>query len=161
MTRLADESLPGEILSRLQGPLEGRAHEVILAFGVDDEGWPHAAMLSPLELVALDGGHIRAALYSTSSFVRHVRQRPQVTLVFVWRELACYVKAEARLLAPEIPGMPGLTAIALRVRRVLVDEADPDREGAGTLESGITYRRLDAAGDVARARRLLDTLEKM
>ncbi len=162
MARDVGASLPADILARLQSAgRESRANDVILAFSVDEHGWPHATMLSYLEVVALDAVRLRAAVFASSSLARHVRGTGRLTFVLVSAGLACYVKAEARVMGVDLPGLPRLAAIEARVRDVRLDEADPGRDGAGALVSGIIYRRADPAGDAERARPILEALSAL
>ena len=140
---------------------------VVLAT-VDPFGWPHPALISYAELLALDPARLRLALHAGSRSTRHLRDSARATLVFADPFLTLYVKVEATAL-PELPRAiaPGATPpeievarFELHVRDVLEDRAEGEEAGA-RLTGGITVEwpgGLEAA--VRRHVRLRDVLTR-
>ncbi|HEY7141346.1 MAG TPA: pyridoxamine 5'-phosphate oxidase family protein [Methylomirabilota bacterium] len=137
MSRSLGPVLPDRLLSRLMAPASGSPLDaaVVLAT-VDPYGWPHPALLSYGELLALDASRIRLALHPGSRSSRHLRESGRATLVFADAELCLYVKAEA-LALPGGRAAPELARFELVVRDVLEDRAEGEEAGA-RLASGLT-----------------------
>ena len=122
---------------------------MIVLATVDPYGWPHPALVSYAEVLALDPGRLRLGLHEGSRSSRHLRESGRATLVFADAELCCYVKVEA-LALPATLGAPGLARFELVVRDVLEDRAAGEEAGA-RLAGGLT---IDWAGSLeAVARR--------
>jgi hypothetical protein len=133
--------LPDALLGRLLAPAD-EVRTAVLLLTVDPFGWPHPALLSYAELVALDAGRLRAGLHAGSRTERHLRDSGRATLVFADAEMVVYVKAEAVPL-PAVAEAPGLARFELAIRDVLEDRAEGEETGA-RLESGL---RIVWAGD--------------
>jgi hypothetical protein len=119
------------------GPdVEAPLGTAIVLVTVDPLGWPHPALLSYAELLALDASRLRLALHAGSRASRHLRESGRTTLVFADAELCLYVKAEGVAL-PAAGGVPELARFALVVRDVLEDRAEGEEAGAH-LASGLT-----------------------
>ena len=68
MTRSLGDSFPDVLLPLLDGrDLPGRMGKAILIATTDACGWPHPALLSYGEVVAMDRRHIRLATYREST----------------------------------------------------------------------------------------------
>ena len=102
---------------------------------VDPYGWPHPALVSYAELLALDAARLRLVLSSGSRSSRHLRDSGRATLVFADAEFTLYVKAEAVSL-PTDPDHADLTRFELHVRDVLEDRAEGEEAGV-RVTSGI------------------------
>jgi len=126
----------------------------VLLATVDPYGWPHPALLSYAELLALDASHLRLALHAGSRSSRHLRESARATLVFADAELCVYVKAEAVTL-PGVAGASDLARFELLVRDVLEDRAEGDEAGV-RLATGLTVAWPD--GFAARDARFRDIL---
>ena len=73
-----------------QAPLD----VAIVLATVDPYGWPHPALVSYAEVLALDPVRLRLGLHAGSRSSRHLRESGRATLVFADGELCCYVKVE-------------------------------------------------------------------
>ena len=111
---------------------------------LDPYGWPHPALVSYAEILALDAARLRLGLHAGSRPSRHLRESGRATLVFADGELCCYVKVEG-LALPGAPSAPGLARFELVVHDVLEDRAEGEEAGA-RLASGLT---IDWRGDPA------------
>jgi hypothetical protein len=139
MSRELGNALPGALLSLLEGSdLSARLGRAILAATVDAAGWPHPALLSYGEVVAVDARRLRLATYANSRTAENLRRSGRLTLCLIEAGLACYVKASARELA-ESPELAGLARFEAIVEQVLVDQAREDREPGARLTRGIEF----------------------
>lgn len=137
MSRSLGPALPDALVARLTAP-EAAADlsAVVVVVTVDPFGWPHPALVSYAELLALDATRLRLALYDGTRSTRNLRDTGRATLVFADPGLILYVKAEGTALPPA-PGHPGLARFELVVRDVLEDRAEGDEAGA-RLATGLT-----------------------
>ena len=157
MSRLIGDDLPEALLSRLS-PVRAfdEADRAIVICSMDDGGFPHPAMLSSLEIVAVDATTIRLALDRASRTASNVQANRHVTLIVADERGVYYVKATASLVRRGMQQAPELTAYELRVDAVLEDDA-AKHEGARVV-SGIRVER-DAL-DQPRSQRILAELTK-
>ena len=156
--RRYNAGMTADTASRLPDDLAGRlglARTVlgedlgVMVCTVDAAGRPHPAMLSPLEIVALDPGRLRLVTYPASRTAAHLAADGRVTLMFVDSDLACYVKGTARPAAP--PGPDG-ARFEVRLDEVTVDRPDVRREGPSRITSGIRIARPVVEEEEARQR---------
>ena len=137
MSRSLGPHLPETLLARLFAPDRAdRLGQVVVLATPDPYGWPHPALVSYTELLALDASRLRLALYAGSRSTRHLRDSGRVTLVFADAELALYVKAEA-LALPDLAADPDLARFELVVKDVLEDRAEGAEAGT-RLTGGLT-----------------------
>lgn len=101
---------------------------------VDRAGFPHVALVSWYEVVALDRTTLRLGLRATSQTSQNLRERRIGTLIFVGGGAAYYVKGrvEGESLLSRFPEQ---TAFRLRTERVL-----EDRKRGIPLLHGIRFR---------------------
>lgn len=160
MSRSLGASLPDRLLAPLLGPDEHvPADPAIVLLTVDPYGWPHPALLSFAEVLALDASRLRLGLHAGSRTARHLRDSGRATLVFADEALVVYVKAEA-LALPALPGAEALARFELGVRDVLEDQAREEEAGA-RLASGLRICWPGSPEDVgARLRRLREALRR-
>ena len=157
MSRLIGDDLPAALLSRLS-PVRAvdEADRAIVICSVDDAGFPYPAMLSSLEMVAVDASTIRLALASASRTASNFHANRHVTLIVADERGVYYIKATASLVRSGMQPAPELAAYELRVDAVLQDDA-ATHEGARVV-SGIRVER-DAL-DEPRSQRILAELTK-
>jgi hypothetical protein len=137
VSRSLGPAIPDGLLARLLGPVPATPLDgVIVLVTVDPVGWPHPALLSYAELLALDAGRLRVALRAGSRSAQHLRDSGRATLLFADAELCCYVKGEALALSPA-PRASELARFELVVRDVLDDRAEGAEAGA-RLATGLT-----------------------
>lgn len=160
MSRSLGPILPDRLLSRLIGSAaEVPLDTAVVLTTVDPFGWPHPALLSYAEILALDASRLRLGLHAGSRSSRHLRESGRATLAFADAELCVYVKGEA-LTLPPAPGEPGLARFEVLVRDVLEDRAEGAEAGA-QLRSGLTIAWPgDALGVAARHARIRAALRE-
>ena len=155
MSRLIGHHLSDALLESLSADhaIERADHAIVIC-SVDEQGRPHPAMLSRLEIVARDARHIRLAVHAASRTARNLTANRHLTIILADEGGVHSVKGDAALTAAELTAAPAMSAFTLQVDRVLEDTpADYER---ATLVSGIRIAR--GAIDVSRAQALLSEL---
>ena len=151
--------LPEDLFERMNGErLDRHLHEVILLITVDEGGWPYAALLSYLEVVAPDRNTLRLAPWNNSGTTANLRRNGKATLLVVEEGIAYYIQGTATELCREMAGFPGMAKIHIQIESVLKDNA-LDYEGSARITSGIRFEnpQMDATW-VERGRRVLAAL---
>lgn len=152
-------SLTADLMDRLCGRvLEEVARKAIPVVTVDERGWPHPALLSYFEVVAVGPTSLRLAVYGTSTTARNLRRDGRLTLAVVDDGAAYYVKGAASELAPRMRTAPEHASFEVHVETVLADVADASAEPYAWVTGGITYATRDPAASLERARRILGEL---
>lgn len=152
-------SLPEDLFDRMNGEhLDQHLHEVVLLVTMDEGGWPYAAMLSYLEVVAPDRSALRLAPWNNSTTTANLRRNGKAALLVVEEGIAYYIQGTATELCREMEGFPGMAKIHLQIESVLQDNA-LDYEGSARITSGIRFAnpQMDAAW-IERGRRVLAAL---
>ncbi len=126
------------------------ANLAIVLSTIDPYGWPHPALVSYAEVLALDAARLRLALHRGSRSSRHLRESGRATLVFADAGLCLYVKVEALALRG-VGEAPELDRFELVVHDVLEDRAEGEEAGV-RLASGIAIA-WPAVADAAAGRR--------
>jgi hypothetical protein len=140
MSRAVGSSLPPPLLERLRGnDLAARVGTVVLILTPDGAGWPHPAMLSYGEIVAVDPFRIRLAVHRRSGTAENLRRAGLITLCFVEAGMAYYVKATVGSPQDPMAGFPSLARFDATVETVLADEARADSEPGATVADGIRF----------------------
>jgi hypothetical protein len=135
---------------RLPPPLRGALDRddaegfTIALLTVSEDGFPHQALISVGECVALDDEHVRLALWSGSTAARNAARTRRSTLAAVVDEVAYTVLL---VLAPRgEPDVAGLTSEPSSTRSVLdgrVVQARADTAPYAVIETGIRFRLND------------------
>jgi hypothetical protein len=121
----------------------------ILVLSVAPDGWPHLAMVSLGEVVAVRPRALRLALCPSSTAARNVWREQRTTLVLIHDGAAYSIRCAARrgpdLILPDDGGQ--LACFGLRVDDVLEDVAP-----YAVLTSGVTFQLNDPEGTGQRWR---------
>ena len=158
MSKSIGGDLPSELLERLSGArLHDAADRVVVACSVDERGFPHAAILSYAEVLAVDSRTIRIAVYGGSGTARNVRRDGRLTLLLIEPEFAYYIKGTAAELSASMRCSPHNAKLTLAVSEILHDAPDAGFEPDARITSGIRYVNPDR-GQMARARQVLEEL---
>lgn len=159
MSKRIGESLSDDLFHRLDGhDLERSADKVILIATVDDNGWPHPALLSYFEVIAKDRRNVRVASYGKSKTAGNMRQNGKLTLVIVDTRAAYYVKGAVEELAGAMRSAPYNAKLNVCVSEVLADEANEELEPGAYVSSGITYVNPQRRTELEKARLVLAEL---
>lgn len=89
-----------ELLNGLN--LEDKQHEAMMLLTVTEDYWPHTAMVSVGEVVALDQKRLRLALWPGTVTTGNIIRSGQATLVAFHAGIAHYVRLKLSRL-PELP----------------------------------------------------------
>ena len=138
MPKSAGRELTDDLFRRLCGKfVDEHASQVILIHTVDENGWPHPAILSYFEVAATDRHNIRLATYKTSRTTRNIRRTGKVTLSIFDERVVYYIKGTAEI-AGNMRSATHNARINVGVEEVLIDQADPMLEPGAYITAGIT-----------------------
>ena len=139
MSRSIGRELPESLWSRLNGSnLPSCLGKAFLITTVDPNGFPHAALLSYGEVVAVDRSRLRMAMYEGSRSVTHLKTNGKLTVSLVEEGLAYYVKGRAAPI-PAVPQYPRLARFEIRIEEILEDQT-PEEEAGTRITGGITFQ---------------------
>ena len=159
MARPVGSVLPDDLFDRLDGrDLAARAGQVIVVATVDEAGWPHYALLSYFEVVARDRTTLRLAPYTASTTTKNMRRTGKLSLAFLDRHLAYYVKGTVSQLEERMADFPELAHLSCRVEHVLADHALEAFEADAYVAAGPTFANPAMAEMLARAERVIAAL---
>lgn len=119
---------------------------------VADGGWPHQALISTGEVVALDDVRLRLATWPSSTATRNLLATGRCTLVAV---------ADGQVLSLRLQVAPRGTVADLQVVDGTVVEARADSAPYAELESGVRFRLRDRDAALARWRATRAALRAM
>jgi len=160
MARRRAEQLTDDLHQRLSAArIDAHADEAIVICTVDAEGWPHPAVLSYFEVVAVNQHTLHIAVYTSSRTCANLRERGKATVIIAGAGLVCYVRGVVAELTPAMREAPYNAKMALRIEQVIFDEAPQDLEPGVGVTSGITYSPRTPQA-LARARAILSELRE-
>lgn len=161
MSKRLEPLLPERLVPMFDASqLDTHLNKVFLLITIDERGYPYVAMLSLLELLAIDRGNLRLAPWSNSTTTANMRRNGKVNLIVVDTEMAYYIQGTATELAPELPGFPGMAKINIRIDSLLEDKA-LDYEGTARVSTGIRFENPDMdTAYIERARTILQALKQ-
>ena len=139
MPKSAGRELTDDLFRRLCGKfVDENASKVVLIHTVDENGWPHPAILSYFEVAATDRHNIRLATYKTSRTTQNIRRTGRVTLSIFDERVVYYIKGTAEI-AGDMRSATHNARINVAIEEVLIDQADPVLEPGAYITAGITY----------------------
>ena len=161
MSRTFGDALPDSLFERLSGrDLQAVSDRVIVVCTVDDRGYPHPALLSYLETIAVDRRTIRLAMYSSSRSTQNARRDGRLTLILVDDRVAYYIKGIVEELTRSMSVAPHNAKLQFHIAEVLADEANPQLEPGAYIASGLTYINPRRAAALEQAHQLLAALSE-
>jgi len=93
MRDMSSPEISDDLLELLNGEhLEQKQHEVMLLMTVTEDGWPHNAMVSVGEVVALDKKTLRIALWPGTNTTQNCIRNGKAVLVAVYKGKVNYVR---------------------------------------------------------------------
>jgi hypothetical protein len=148
--RIATSFMPEEILDFLNGDdLDRKLSEAVRISTVSEDGWPHAAMLSAGEMLALDASETAMLLYGGSNTSRNLARDGRLTLTLPLDHGLCEMRLRA-------------TAKKQEERRrcftALVEDVRQHRSPYADVVSGVTFRLHDQTVVLARWSRQIEML---
>jgi hypothetical protein len=161
MSTHVGDTLPGDLLEALSGrDLTAVSDRVVVVATVDERGFPHPALLSCFEVVAVDPRTIRLATYAGSRTTRNAARDGKITLIFVDAAFVYYVKGAVRQRAASMRATPYNAMLEVEVAGVLRDAPDPEREPGAHIASGIRYVNPQRTQELERARLVIAELRE-
>jgi hypothetical protein len=158
MPRRLGPTVPETLRRLLAGDdLPARVGLTLLLLTVDEEGWPHSAMLSAGEVLAPspDGPELRFALWATSSTTANLGRSGRGTLFSVVPPATYTLRVRARRLPDaDVQGHP----LALFGARV--EEALEDVVTYAEVTSGIAFRLADPERTLAAWRESVEAMRR-
>jgi len=138
MSQLLGKALTPALLERLGG-MQIEAHEgkIIPILTLDEEGWPHPALLSYYEIVAKDPTALETAVWKNSSTANNLRRAGKITLMVTDQGVNYYLKGSVRELEYEMTGAAPVSRF-----RITLDQVIEDQEANAQITTGLTYQRL-------------------
>ena len=150
------KTLPPELVGYLDGAkLSERVGEAIYVTTIDQDGWPHASLLSVGEILALDASHLNLALCSNGSPAKNIERNGKVSLSMVHGGALWEVILDAKPASgPEAGAKLAMFKAQVKKTRVhRVDYAD--------VLSSVTYSLHDRAAVVDRWKRQIADLRAL
>ena len=138
MSQLLGKALTPALLERLGG-MQIEAHEgkIIPILTLDEEGWPHPALLSYYEIVAKDPTTLETAVWKNSSTANNLRHAGKITLMVTDQGANYYLKGSVRELEYEMTGAAPVSRF-----RITLEQVIEDQEANAQITTGLTYKRL-------------------
>jgi hypothetical protein len=158
MSQPIGQALPPVRLSQLGRTAPPDRTLVLQLLTVDEEGFPHVALLGAWEVVAWDPSTIRLAVGTGSSTAANLRRRGEATLTAIDAHGAHYAKVRVHEVSAAMRDSSWNARFDARVESVLADGANPDREGASRIVHGI-LASIDPTREPARAAVLAELRE--
>lgn len=142
MSQLLGKELTKELFDRLKGEdISSKTGKAIVIVTVDENGWPHPAMLSYYEVVAKDRSRIDLAIAKTSTTGKNLRRTGKVALLVTDSGVNYYLKGNAHELKETMEGVPFMSLFRAEVAQLLEDQ-EPDT----VITSGVTFHRPEKKG---------------
>jgi hypothetical protein len=150
--QIATAFMPDDILDFLNGrDLDRKLTEAIRISTVGEQGWPHAAMLSVGEILALDSSEVAILVYENSNTSRNLARDGRLTLTLPLDRGLCEIRLRAT--AKNQEGRHRcFTAVVEGVRQHRSDYSD--------VVSGVTFRLHDPTAVLARWSRQIELLRE-
>ncbi|WP_342572534.1 pyridoxamine 5'-phosphate oxidase family protein [Paenibacillus sp. FSL R5-0749] len=150
------EELDSELMKWLSGTnLEHKQHEAMQLLTVSEDQWPHQAMISMGEVIAISPRQLRLALWQGTQTSMNMSKTGKATLIAVQGQRLLHIRMEVELL-PEIKGaVHPRDRFEAQVLQVRMDHA-PYAE----ITSGITFQLKDELGAITRWQETIEELQK-
>ncbi|MDI3410164.1 pyridoxamine 5'-phosphate oxidase family protein [Bacillus sonorensis] len=146
--------ISSELLELLNGKnLASKRHEAMMLQTVTEDGWPHTAMISANEIIALNGTDIRLALWKGTTTTANIVRTGRAMLVTCWKGKAHYV----RLSLSELPELKG----AKHPRARFSGTVESTREDIAKYADIISGIQIELKDEEAVIKRWEETLEEL
>lgn len=147
-------TISDELFSLLDGhELERKQHEAMMLLTVTEDQWPHVAMISVGEIVALNRAQLRLALWPGTTTTANMIRTGKATLAVLTGGKAHYV----RLTLEHLPALPDARHPRERFA-ALVFAAREDVAQYADIVSGVTIRLHEPDSVLGRWRETVDEL---
>jgi hypothetical protein len=148
--QIGSSSMPHGIVEFLNGKdFERKACQALHLATVDQDGWPHGAMLSAGEMLALDSSEVAMLLYQSSNTSRNLARDGRLTLTLPLDHGLCEMRLRAT--AKKQEGRH-------RYFTAVVEDIRQHRSHYADVVSGVTFRLHDPTAVLARWSRQIEML---
>jgi hypothetical protein len=145
-------TLPAAVEHYLDGANLLQKMQALRLSTIDAEGWPHAALLSAGDMVAMPGGNIRFALFPQSGTVANLARDGRLTVTLSLDGGMCELRMRARRLDHSSKDVP----LALFEAEIVAVRQHAAPYAAVT--GGITFSLLEPDAVLPRWKRQIDAL---
>ena len=153
---MSQTTISEELFRFLDGNrLEDKNREAMMLLSVSEDGWPHAAMISVGEMVALNHEELRIALWPKTQTVANLKRTKQATLVAVHKGKVHYV----RLAIKPLPALKDAKHNRERFQAKVVSVKE-DTAKYAEITSGIRFALYDPESVVRRWTETVSELKK-
>jgi Pyridoxamine 5'-phosphate oxidase len=153
---MSQTAISEELFCFLDGnDLEDKTREAMMLLSVSEDGWPHAAMVSVGEVVALNHEELRIALWPKTHTVANLKRTQQATLVAVHKGKVHYVRLAIKPLPALKDDKHNQERFAAKVVSVKEDTAK-----YAEITSGIRFDLYDPESVVRRWTETVSGLKK-
>ena len=150
------KQLDAELMEWLGGSdLEGKQHEAMQLLTVTDKQWPHLAMISVGEVIAMSPSSLRLALWQGTQTSMNMMETGKATLIAVHGQRLLHIRLEVRLLPALVDTIHPRDRYECNILHIRIDQA-PYAE----ITSGITFQLKDQAGALVRWMATIEDLKK-
>jgi hypothetical protein len=133
MSKPVGDTLPRELLAALDGTdLAGKIGPAYLLVTSDVDGTPRPCMLSAGETLAVDGRHLRVALWRGSRTGANLARGSRALFCHVAPSSVVYVRGAARALEAD-------PSLGLDCFELAVDSVETDEHAGMPVTTGITF----------------------
>jgi hypothetical protein len=133
--------------------LETKQHEAIMLLTVNEDMWPHTAMISFGEIVAITHSEVRLALWPGTLTISNLHRTGKATLVIVFAGKAHYL----RLAFQEIPPLKDVKHMRERFSGTVLFMKE-DTAKYADITSGIKIKLKDSADVIKRWNETIEEL---
>ncbi|QII47608.1 pyridoxamine 5'-phosphate oxidase family protein [Bacillus paralicheniformis] len=146
--------LSNELFQLINGEkLAGKRREAMMLQTVTEDGWPHTAMISAGEILALNKTDIRLALWQGTTTTANIARTGRALLVTCWKGKAYYVRLSLKKL-PELKD-------AKHPRARFAGTVEAAREDIAKYADIISGVQIELKDEAAVLRRWEETLEEL
>ncbi|MEO2204168.1 pyridoxamine 5'-phosphate oxidase family protein [Paenibacillus pabuli] len=141
-----DKHLDPELVDWLSGnQLERKQHDAMQLLTMSEDGWPHQAMISVGEIIAINPDTLRFALWPGTQTSMNMNRTGKATLIAVHEHRLLYVRLEISALPPLKEAIHPRDRYEAHVAGVRVDRAP-----YADITTGITFQLKDEVASISR-----------
>lgn len=148
----AAHTMPAEVARYLDGADLLAKTQALRLSTVDASGWPHAALLSAGDMLALPSGHLRFVIFPQSATAANLARDGRLTISLSLEGGMCEMRLKARRLAYSAPDVP------LAVFEAQVEAARWHAAPYADVTGGITFALHDPPAVLQRWQRQIAAL---
>ncbi|WP_211747622.1 pyridoxamine 5'-phosphate oxidase family protein [Paenibacillus sp. Marseille-Q4541] len=148
--------IPEALMTLLSGEqLEDKQQEAFILQTVNEDGYPHSAMISVGELVACDAFTFRIALWPGTMTTMNLIRSQKAQLVIIDQGLVYYIKIQTVHLPPVNSDIHTRERFSAHIHALKIDQAKYAR-----IESGIQVKLLNPDSVIKRWQEQVDALKQ-